>query len=314
MGYNYKEIKFGIEVEFTGLSRRDAIQVVANYFNFEAEYLGGAYDRYITYDNQLRRWRIERDSTVIPQRRNVRGKKVQSSENFKCELVSPILLYEDIPQLQELIRTLRRAGAFVNKRCSIHIHVDGNIFKENPSALRHFCKIIFSKQFLLNKAIKVYSDRKSYCKDIEKDIIDRIDREKPETLRQFGRTWFNSNTYAVTNRYNSRRYILLNPTPLLSNNQSKDTIELRIFNSTLHAGIVKSFIQYVLLVAERSLTVKRASSKVTIPLNGNEKWAMRQHLLKIGCKGEEFKSLRYHLLKNLEGDVAFKDMRRLKKK
>lgn len=314
MGCSYRDINFGIEVEFTGISRKQAARVVADYFNSQVEFVGGGYNRYITFDSLGRKWRLERDSTITAQRKNENSKRVKAKERFKVELVSPVLTYEEIPQLQELIRTLRRNGAFTNKKCAVHIHIDGTFFKENAEALRHLTKIIYSKQKILQKALKVHRDRKSYCKDVEEEVIEKLDKYKSRTLEEFGRIWFNLESFQTMGRYNRKRYFILNPTSLLSSTQSKDTVELRIFNSKLHAGLIKSFIQYSLLVAERSLNVKRASSKETIPPKGNEKWAMRQHLLKLGAKGEEFKSMRFHFLKNLEGDMAFRDMRRVKKK
>lgn len=42
----------------------------------------------------------------------------------KCELVTPILKYENIETLQELIRRLRKAGAKSDytRGCGVHIH------------------------------------------------------------------------------------------------------------------------------------------------------------------------------------------------
>ena len=39
----------------------------------------------------------------------------------------------------------------------------------------------------------------------------------------------------------------------------------------------------------------------------NEKYTFRTWLLRLGLIGEEFKTARYHLLKNLDGNIAWKD-------
>lgn len=39
----------------------------------------------------------------------------------------------------------------------------------------------------------------------------------------------------------------------------------------------------------------------------NEKYTFRTWLLRLGMIGEEFKTARQHLLKNLEGNIAWKD-------
>ena len=41
-----KDQCFGVEVEMTGLTRRQAAQALANYFGTEAYYVGGGYDKW----------------------------------------------------------------------------------------------------------------------------------------------------------------------------------------------------------------------------------------------------------------------------
>ncbi|HBP20477.1 MAG TPA: amidoligase, partial [Planctomycetes bacterium] len=53
----------------------------------------------------------------------------------QAEVVSPILRYEDIETLQEVIRAVRRAGARVDTSCGIHVHVDAARF--DAKALRN---------------------------------------------------------------------------------------------------------------------------------------------------------------------------------
>jgi glutamate/tyrosine decarboxylase-like PLP-dependent enzyme len=39
-----------------------------------------------------------------------------------------VLGYDDIPQLQEVVRAIRRAGGKINSQCGIHIHIDAEPF------------------------------------------------------------------------------------------------------------------------------------------------------------------------------------------
>ena len=62
-------------------------------------------------------------------------------------MVSPILTYEaDIENLQEVIRALRKAGAFTNSSCGIHIHLDGAA--HTPRSIRNFVNIIYARNDL----------------------------------------------------------------------------------------------------------------------------------------------------------------------
>lgn len=45
-----KDQCFGVEVEMTGLTRRQAAQALANYFGTEPYYVGGGYDKWSVKD------------------------------------------------------------------------------------------------------------------------------------------------------------------------------------------------------------------------------------------------------------------------
>ena len=86
---------------------------------------------------------------------------------------------------------------------------------------------------------------------------------------------------------------------------SKGTIEFRLFNSTLHAGEIKSYIQLCMAISHQALVQKSASRIKT--QSSNEKYTFRVWLLRLGLIGDEFKTARHHLLKNLDGNIAWKD-------
>lgn len=78
-----------------------------------------------------------------------------------------------------------------------------------------------------------------------------------------------------------------------------------MFNSTLHAGEVKAYIQLCLAISHQALVQRGASRIKTQP--ENEKYTFRTWLLRLGLIGDEFKTARQHLLKNLEGNIAWRD-------
>ncbi len=70
---------------------------------------------------------------------------------YRTEVVSPILSYDDIPKLQELVRTMRKAGAMVNSSCGIHIHVGAEQF--TPKTLRNLVNLMASKEDMIYHAL-----------------------------------------------------------------------------------------------------------------------------------------------------------------
>lgn len=135
---------------------------------------------------------------------------------------------------------------------------------------------------------------------------DRNDRPRPRTrgghcIYSQGESW-NRNEH-----YNDTRYHGLN----LHAVDTKGTVEFRVFNSTLHAGKVKAYIQFCMAVVSQALAQKSASPTKTTTTN--PKYTFRTWLLRLGLIGEEYATCRKWMLEKLEGDSAFRDARRLQR-
>ncbi len=90
----------------------------------------------------------------------------------------------------------------------------------------------------------------------------------------------------------------------------RGTIEFRLFNATLHAGKVKAYIQFCLALATKAIESRSAQSAKR-PFNpATAKYDFRVFLLSLGMIGEAYKTARLHLLKNFEGQSAWKNTRR----
>lgn len=286
--------RFGIEIEMTGLSRATAAKVLAGYWNTEATYVGGTYDSYVIRDDEGRQWKLVSDASIRCQNRDGSS----ASKRNSVEFVSPICRYEDIPKIQEMIRLLKNNGARVNDSCGIHVHVDAS--SHTAQTLKNVVNIMASKEDILYKALKVQVDRERYCKKADLRFLDAINNHRPRTLSEIEQMWYNGASRRYQH-YDDSRYRALN----LHSVFSKGTIEFRLFNSTLHAGEVKSYIQLCLAISHQGLVQKSASRART--QSENEKYTFRTWLLRLGMIGDEFKTARLHLLKNLEGNIAWKD-------
>lgn len=99
--------RFGIEIEFTRITMAAAAAAVSaavGYSVYTDSYHG-------TRDYSL--WRVERDGSVTDYR------------GFGGEVVSPVLSGPDgIRQVIAVMQALRQAGARVDRRCGMHVHVD----------------------------------------------------------------------------------------------------------------------------------------------------------------------------------------------
>lgn len=98
---NMKNQTIGVEIEMNCIRRSTAAKKVAEFFGTQAwdaasEY---GYSSWACKDRQGRIWKFQKDSSI------------QGLDEYKCELVTPILKYEDLDDLQEIVRILRKAGA-----------------------------------------------------------------------------------------------------------------------------------------------------------------------------------------------------------
>ena len=290
--------RFGIEIEMTGITREKAAKVIAEYFGTESFYIGTYYETYGAKDRQGRTWKATYDSSIIAQKKE-RGRTVHAADTYKCEIVSPILTYEDMADLQEVVRQLRHSGAFVNNQCGIHIHVDASRY--TPQTLRNLVNIIASKEDILYKALQIDPARLRWCKKTNERLLETINRRKPETMEALKDIWYAGSSRGRDEHYNDTRYHGLN----LHSTFTKGTVEFRLFNSTTHAGEIKAYIQFCLAVSHQALTQKKASARKTV--TDNEKYAFRCWMLRLGLSGDEFKTCRLHFLKHLEGNSAWRN-------
>ena len=195
-----KNQTFGVEVEMI-LNREKAAKVIAEYLR------GTIYHTYnriyhtieITAEDG-RVWKITRDSSIHC-----------NNDLDSCELVTPILKFEDIETLQEVIRKLRRAGAKVDESCGTHIHIGAE--RHTGKTLQNLINIFYSKDTLLYEALKVRSEGVNhYCKMFKTELIEEINKIKNPTIETVIDTWYEtSNSYSARNRhYHSSRYHGLN--------------------------------------------------------------------------------------------------------
>ena len=294
--------RFGVEVEFTGITRTKAAEVIAKHLDGTIERLFDPYDTHRITAQDQRVWTIVHDGSIHCQRK-VNGQKVVAGSEYSVELVSPILTYDqDMETVQEAIRKLRKAGGFSEanvNRTGIHVHLNGA--PHTARSLRNFLNIIHSRNDLLYEALQISPERMGYCKKLDADLVKRMNTRKPSTLREVEQLWYEGYHESRTRRYHSSRYHFINLNSLFN---GVGTVELRMGNGTMHAGKIRSMVVLALAMNHQALTQKSASSKK--PQTDNPKFAMRTWLNRIGLIGDEFKNCRTHLTAALGGCAAWR--------
>lgn len=291
---------FGVEVEMTGITREKATRIVA-------EVLGATpsdpdntcYHTRIIADQAARKWKVMRDSSIKPKRND--GTR-DALDEYRVEFVTPPLKYDDIELLQTIIRNLRENGAKPDKSCGIHIHIDGA--NHNPQSLRRLVNFMTSRQDLIYEALEIGDREANWCQKLNSDLLKAMKGNQELTREKAEEIWYSSANDGYCGginhqHYNSTRYHGVN----LHSYFSKGTVEFRLFNSTLHAGKLKAYIQFCLAVSAWAITSHEKivfhsmagytpEKKVTIMWNVLTR--------RLGLYGDEFKTCRLHLMTPLK--------------
>lgn len=298
-----KEQTIGVEVEMNNITRANAAKVAAELFGtgrYSDTAFRNGYCTWSAWDQQGREWKFQRDTSI------------SGPESEKCELVTPILKYDDIELLQELIRRLRKAGAISHAGVGAGVHIHIGAQGHTPQTLRNLANIMASHEQLIAEAIKIDSYRMNqYCRTVNPNFLKQLNTKKPKTMAQLADIWYGSQgcNSGREYHYNSSRYHMLN----LHATFTKGTVEFRLFQfdkpeggrrNGLHAGQLKSYIQLCLALNQMAKDQKSASSKPQ--QHENPKFAMRTWLNRLGFIGEEFATAREFLTKNLSGNAAWR--------
>lgn len=284
---------FGLELEFFGMTRRAAAEVVATFFGSTARHRGGTYDKYEVEDPAGRRWTVVFDSSI------------NDAPDFfgeECELNSPVLGWDDLGTVCQLIEALQAAGAKTNGAfCGIHVHIGDA--EHTPASLRNLVNLVNANEDLLTLALGITPERRNrWCRPVDPHFLRQLNTQKPTSRAALARLWYGERDweYCAHQHYHSSRYRLLNLHSLF---QGKG-IEFRAFNATLNTAEVLADIQLCMALSSRAKAIKTASP--ARPETDNPKYTFRCLLLRIGMSGDAFKTAREQLICRLPGNAAWR--------
>ena len=299
---------FGVEVEGNNITRQHAAQVAAKFFGTNHYANTANVDGYYTWsawDMQGRKWKFSRDCSI------------HGPDDEKCELVTPILTYDDMEMFLELLRQLRHAGmkSCPARGCGVHIHVglkglDGR--DHDARSLRNLANMMAGHEEQIGRAIWIDEGRtEQYCRTVDPDFLKRLNDEKPKTMEALKQIWYEGNhaTYGQDQHYNNSRYHMLN----LHASFTKGTVEFRLFQfdnphgdskGGIHAGRMKAYIQLVLAMSNQAKVIRNA--KAEPQQKENDKYAMYWFLRRLGMIGDEFETARTLLTKKLDGKTTYR--------
>ena len=291
---------FGVEVEMTGITREKAARLVAEVLGTTPSHPeSNCYHTRTIADQAARKWKIMRDSSITPIRNDDTSEPL---DEYRVEFVTPPLNYSDIELLQNIIRKLRENGAKAHSSCGIHIHVDGA--NHTAVSLRRLVNFMTARQDLIYEALQIGDRESNWCHKLNKTLLDAMKKDTNLTKEKAEEIWYSRANDGYCGgidhqHYNATRYHGVN----LHSFFTKGTVEFRLFNSTLHAGKIKAYIQFCLAVSAWAIT---SQEKIVFrSMDGytpEQKVTIMRNILthRLGLYGDEFKTCRLHLMTPLK--------------
>lgn len=295
-----KNQKFGVEIEMTGITRAKAADLVAEILGSRPSAPSrGCYETREIKDEAARVWKVMRDSSINPARNDGSD---ECLDEYRVEFVTPPLNYEDIDLLQKIVRKLRENGAKADTSCGIHIHVDGA--KHTSDSLKRLVNFMIARQDLIYEALEIKARGDRWCKKLNGNLLKEMKSCKGLSRNDAERIWYspaNDSYMSGINHqhYNQTRYHGVN----LHSYFSKGTVEFRLFNSTLHAGKIKAYIQFCLAVSAWAITdIGKVVFRSMADYTPEQKVTIMRNILthRLGLFGDEFKTCRLHLMTPLK--------------
>lgn len=156
------------------------------------------------------------------------------------------------------------------------------------ATLRNMLNMLYSKQPIIKKVFEIEADI------LEPDFITELNKVSIQTIEEF-------KTEVAGKQQTGYRGIEFD----FINN----TITFKFAKSLLEPDKLEAYTQFISLLSQSAKALKYASPKPTA--TDNYKFTMRTWLIRLGFVGREYKKSRMLLLKNLEGNGAYRKLETL---
>ena len=299
MSEKLKEQNFGCEIEMYGITRKKASVLAAEYFGGQFRYTDPqhGYQTWSAFEPNGREWKFSRDSSIMA-----------ACDDERCEMITPILRYEEMDMLFGLVRMLRANGARSdpNHGCGVHIHVDGA--EHTAQTIKNLVRLVYSHEDQLAEGINLDTHREqAYSKKVSEGFLNRLNKMKKVSLVQIEEEGYDGYENGYDTRfahYNGSRYRMLN---LHSFFHGHGTVEFRCFqfqNPTperrngLHCGQLKAMIQMALAISNAAKVSRSTRCKKSGKANTTQ--TFKSWLYRIGFVGKEFETARKYWSRETE--------------
>lgn len=251
------------------MDRKEIVKVLGEHFGVKPEYMGIP-----SFAYQIE---TEKETYTID-----KAGKITNAKGIELELeniLNPIVQEDTNEEKIEEITIEETATEIQNAPFEIAITIE----EHTGITLRNLINMIYSKQELIIKSLGISGEI------INEDFVKGINETEIHTLEEFKKEADNigkDNCKGIEFDFDNKK------------------ISFKFLNEEADAEKIKAYTQFIELLDQSAKELKHASAKVSI--TDNPKFTFRVFLIRLGMVGDEYKTARKILLKNLEGNAAFR--------
>ena len=251
------------------MDRKEIVKALGEHFGVKAEYMGVP-----SFAYQIK---TEGEAYTID-----KAGKITNAEGIELQLeniLNPIVQEDTNEVTEEEINIEEQTEEIQNAPFEIAITMEDH----TGITLRNLINMIYSKQELIQKSLGISESI------INEDFVKGANEAKVETLEDFKRVVDNigkDNCKGIEFDFENKK------------------ISFKFMNEEADEKILEAYTQFIELLDQSAKELKHASAKVSV--TDNPKFTFRVFLIRLGMIGNEYKVTRKILLKNLEGNAAFR--------
>ncbi len=151
--------KYGLKLDLTGITKKQAAEIIAKYFNTEyAYYSGNEKEYYSIKDNHNRIWLVDTAENVKPER-SMNNSLVKGNFFYQTRITTPLLYERELDILNNIRDNLILKGAVVNDTTRMTVFLDTTGILSTDKFFENLDRVQKSKDKLLRKVLNTEFDK-----------------------------------------------------------------------------------------------------------------------------------------------------------
>lgn len=144
--------KYSVQMDFTGITRKRAAEILSEYFNTEYKYQGEI-ENYTVIDRVGREWCISKADDVDAQK-IWNNRMIRANFMYQVRMRTPFLYRNDLARMEKVLEQLDIGGAILNDSTKTTVLLDIADMENRKKYMENLVAVEQSKGKLLRKALK----------------------------------------------------------------------------------------------------------------------------------------------------------------